>query len=141
MYYIGFLKNDVRHAVLFKSLKTPTKHDFRYFVSVSGPYNSWRHAQYTLKVLKDSYDIKENPVKDRITKKDIVRAVGLTKKIIKMYGVIRRKNPGNIGHEGQFLRHMRQLENYIVGSQEYVAILAKAYKEVQSIKGKYAKET
>lgn len=141
MYYIGFLKNDVRHAVLFKSLKTPKRGDFTYFVSVSGPYNSWRHAKYTLDVLKESYGVKENPVKNKITSKDVTKYTGLTKKVISMYNALRRKNPERIEHEGKFLRHISQLEKYVVGSKEYIDVLAKAYKEIKLIQGKYENKT
>lgn len=137
MYYIGFLKNDPRHAVLFKSVETPTKKNYAYFVAVSGPYNSWRAAKYSLEVLKDSDKVKENPVKNRLIKKEVVRATALTKKLIRMFGVIRKHNPGATG---RFLQYMKQLEKFVIGSKEYAEVLAKAYKEIETIRGKHAKE-
>lgn len=134
MYYIGFLKNDPNHAVLFKSIKKPTREDYRFFISVSGPYGSWREAKYSLDILKGrDRGIKENPVKYPITKADIKRSVGLTRKLIRMFGTLRKKNPSNVG---KFLTYMQQLEKLVVGSKEYAQVLAKAYQEMQAIKGK-----
>ena len=132
MYYIGFLKNDPNHAVLFKSVKVPTKTDYRFFVSVSGPYESWRSAKYSLAILKRRDNVKENPIKGLVTKEGIRKAVGLTKKAIKIYGIIRQKNPGENYHTSKFLRYMTELNKYVVGSKEYIAVLAKAYEHLES---------
>ena len=61
MYYLGFLAQDPKHVVIFKSVKTPKKDDFKYFTSVSGPYETEVMARYTLKQMKRQYGYKENP--------------------------------------------------------------------------------
>jgi hypothetical protein len=61
MYYLGFLSQDPKHVVIFKSLKMPKKGDFKYFASVSGPYETEVMARHTLSQLKKQYGYKENP--------------------------------------------------------------------------------
>mgnify|MGYP001561035566 CR=1 FL=1 len=130
MYYIGFLKNDHTHGVVFRSATKPKRIDYLYFLNVVGPYKSWDAAKNGLKLFRG---YKENPVKNGITKKDITKAIGLTKRVIRMFGALRKKNPVPIG---KFLSYMKQLEKLVVGSKEYAQVLAKAYQEVQAIKGK-----
>jgi hypothetical protein len=48
MYYIGFLKKDARHAMVFRSLKIPKATDYTYFVKVIGPYPTEQEANITL---------------------------------------------------------------------------------------------
>ena len=47
MYYIGFLKKDAKHAMVFKSLITNSKY-MGYFVKVIGPYPTEEEANITL---------------------------------------------------------------------------------------------
>lgn len=64
MYYIGFLKHDPKHTVLFKSIKRPTKSSFEYFIKVMGPYKSWNSARAMVDKLKKEYGVKENPSRE-----------------------------------------------------------------------------
>jgi hypothetical protein len=60
MYYLGFLKYSPKHAVIFRSIKTPQPGDFRYFVHVMGPYESEDKARAGLNRIK-GYGYRENP--------------------------------------------------------------------------------
>jgi len=78
MYYLGFLSQDPKHVVIFKSLKMPKKGDFKYFASVSGPYDTEVMARHTLSQLKKQYGYKENPCECKNPAK-----------------IARKSNPGN----------------------------------------------
>ena len=43
-----------------------------------------------------------------------------------------KKNPGKEYHDKKFMRYMRELEKYKVGSEPYIATLAKAYEHLES---------
>lgn len=67
------------------------------------------------------------------------QALALTKKVMayakKLYrheqaGV--RENPGAGYHDRKFLAYMKELEKYAIGSQPYIATLAKAYEHLES---------
>lgn len=133
-YYIGFLKTSPKHTVVFRSVVKPKKKDLTYFLKIVGPFADEGEAYHCLYELKKDYGVRDNPVKDPITKRDIIRAIGLTRKVVKMYGKIRKKNPGQGYHEQKFVQYMSQLEKYVVGSKLYMMILAKAYEHVKSIR-------
>ena len=70
------------------------------------------------------------------------QALALTKKVI-MYGKklllhekseLRRKNPIEARHVQGFIRGIKELDKYIVGSKPYIAALAKAYNYLQEVK-------
>jgi hypothetical protein len=63
-YYLGFLKQNTKDVVIFKSLKTPNRRDFSYFVRVMGPYKSEDGARaglHNLKVAYGEFGYRENP--------------------------------------------------------------------------------
>ena len=162
MYYIGFLKKDARHAMVFKSIKTPKRDDLTYFVKVMGPYGTERTARSRVNLIK-RYGYRENPVGEQIDKAvsyvkrgiraydafkgnpakviSHAQALKLTKKVIayakKLYkhekaGV--KGNPGAGYHDQKFLMYLRELEKYKLGSPPYIATLAKAYEHLESAK-------
>lgn len=202
MYYIGFLKKDARHAMVFKSIVKPKRDDLTYFVHVMGPYATERSARSRVNLIK-RYGYRENPVGEKIDKavsyvkrgiraydafkgnpatserqrrfmcaelgrkragkktrtgmkegqlRDFCKknpaqvishaqALKLTKKILgyakKLYrheqaGV--KGNPGAGYHDRKFLMYMRDLEKYKIGSEPYIATLAKAYEHLESAK-------
>lgn len=137
MYYLGFLKNNTTDVVIFKALKRPNHRDYSYFTKVMGPYRSEKSARSGLVALKrgyGEYGYSENPIKGLITKDGIRKAIALTKKVMKLYGKIRKKNPGKSYHDQHFLRYIKDLEKYIIGSAPYIATLAKAYEHLESAK-------
>jgi hypothetical protein len=67
MYYIGFLKKDARHAMVFRSIVKPKKDDLTYFVKVIGPYPEKWEAERTLRDLKH-VGWHENPVRESVAK-------------------------------------------------------------------------
>jgi len=177
MYYLGFLKQNTKDVVIFKSLKAPKKGDFSYFVRVMGPYSTEDKARTGLSQLKEAYGeygYRENPSpasRKRFLKKGIVcgkdhahsgrcakygnplknsisdkQALALTKKIV-AYGKklfkheqseLRRGNPVN-EHFDKFIRGMKTLEKYAVGSKPYIDALAKTYADLQVAKAKMGK--
>lgn len=81
-----------------------------------------------------------NPKEKVITHK---QALALTKKVIaygkklfkhEAHGIKYGTNPGEEYHNKRFIRYMRELENYELGSQKYIATLAKAYDQLESAK-------
>jgi len=60
MYYLGFLKEDTRHVVVFKSTIQPKSNDLTYFVKVVGPYITEQEARNDLRSLR-SKGYRENP--------------------------------------------------------------------------------
>lgn len=163
MYYIGFLKKDARHAMVFKSIKTPKKDDLTYFVHVMGPYATERTARSRVNLIK-RYGYRENPVGEKIDK-----AVSYVKRGIRAYDAFKQKNPAKVISHGQalkltkkilayakklykheqagtksnpgaeyhdkkFIRYLKELEKYKVGSEPYIATLAKAYEHLESAK-------
>lgn len=163
MYYLGFLKQNTKDVVIFKSLKAPRKGDFAYFIRVMGPYQTEGNARKGLVRLKESYGefgYHENPSskaraiykKKGITcRKDhahngkcasyqnplgatVEKAVKLTKKLVRAYDAFRQDNPRKSYHDQKFLRFMGELEKYKVGTPPYIAVLAKAYEHLQSAK-------
>jgi hypothetical protein len=132
-YYIGFLKKDARYAMVFKSIVKPKAQDYTYFVKVIGPYPEEWEAKKTLRDLKH-VGWRENPIKGLVTKDGIRKAIALSKKITKLYGVVRRKNPEVGEHQQKFLFYMQELEKYVVGSVPYIRVLARAYAHLQSVK-------
>ena len=84
-----------------------------------------------------------NPLKNSISDK---QALALTKKVI-AYGKkllkheqseLRRGNPVN-EHLDKFIRGMKTLERYAVGSKPYIDALAKTYADLQVAKAKMGK--
>lgn len=61
MYYVGFLKTDLRRMMLFWSDGKPTQQIYPYFGKVIGPYESEREARNAMKVGKVAYGYRENP--------------------------------------------------------------------------------
>jgi Protein of unknown function (DUF5661) len=64
MYYLGFLEQNTKDVVIFKSLKAPKKGDFSYFVRVMGPYSTEDKARKGLIHVKEAYGeygYRENP--------------------------------------------------------------------------------
>jgi hypothetical protein len=64
MYYLGFLKDNTKDVVIFKSLVKPKRGDFSYFLRVMGPYQSEKNARTGLRTLKRAYGeygYQENP--------------------------------------------------------------------------------
>lgn len=64
MYYLGFLKQNTKDVVVFKSIKVPKSGDFSYFVRVVGPYTTEEKARKGLRDLKVAYGehgYRENP--------------------------------------------------------------------------------
>lgn len=131
-YYIGFLKKQSRHIVVFKSVVAPKKSDLTFFVQVMGPFETEGEAKSQVVILKRRYGYTENPIKGLVTKGGIRKAIALTKKVIKIYGILRKKNPGVQYHDQKFLYYMKELEKYVVGSVPYIKILATAYAHLQS---------
>ena len=81
-----------------------------------------------------------NPGERVITHKE---ALALTKKVIaygkklfkhEAHGIKYGTNPGEEYHNQRFIRYMRELEKYELGSQKYIATLAKAYDQLESAK-------
>lgn len=137
MYYIGFLKKSKKHAVIFRSVVVPKKTDMTYFLKVMGPYRSEGAARRDLTEMKiDGYS--ENPIKGLITKDGVRKAVALTRKVYRLYGVIkkevRKENPGQEYHDRKFMLYMKELEKYAIGSSPYIATLAKAYEHLECAK-------
>jgi uncharacterized protein YneF (UPF0154 family) len=64
MYYLGFLKDDTKNVVVFRSTIRPKKKEHSYFVRVMGPYQSEANARRGLRTLKEAYGefgYQENP--------------------------------------------------------------------------------
>jgi len=135
MYYIGFLKKDARHVMVFKSIKTPKRDDLTYFVKVMGPYGTERTARSRVNLIK-RYGYRENPVGEKLQKvvMGADKAVAITKKLIRAYETLRKENPGAGYHDKKFLMYMKELEKYKLGSAPYIATLAKAYEHLESAK-------
>ena len=135
-YYLGFLKNkkDTDSAVVFKSMVRPDRDSYKYFVHVVGPFDTEKGARIELSVLKRRYGVKENPIKGLVTKDGIRKAIALSRKVKKLYGQIRKNNPGKSYHDRKFLQYMKELEKYVIGSAPYIAVLAKAYDQLESAK-------
>jgi hypothetical protein len=135
MYYIGFLKKDARHAMVFRSIKTPKKDDLTYFLHVMGPYGTERMARSRVNLMK-RYGYRENPIKEKMQKvvMGADKAISITKKLIRAYETLRHQNPGKSYHDKKFLLYIGELEKYKVGSPPYIATLAKAYEHLESAK-------
>lgn len=132
MYYIGFLSIDLNKMMLFWSDGKPTRQKFPYFGKVVGPYGSEKDARNTMTVVKKAYGYKENPIKGLVTKDGIRKVIALSRRIVKLYGKVRRKNPGEEYHTRKFTQYMRDLEKYKIGSRPYIETLAKAYEQLES---------
>lgn len=146
MYYLGFLKDDTKHVVVFKAIVKPKRGDYQYFTKVMGPYSTEDNARRGLVALRrvyGEYGYEENPVKESRVQyiKEVKRAIALTQKVMKLYGKIRKKNPGKSYHDQKFLQFMRDLEKYVVGSAPYIATLAKAYEHLESAKDSMREES
>jgi hypothetical protein len=128
-YYIGFLKESKKHAVVFKSIVKPKKDDLTYFLKVVGPYSSWDAAKIGLKMFRG---YRENPVTNPVSQDDVREAVQLTKRVYKLYKSVRKGNPGKRYHDQHFIQYMKDLDKYVLGSAPYTATLAKAYEHLQS---------
>lgn len=63
MWYIGFLKKNTKHTVLFQSIKTPKQSDLTYFLKVVGPFKTEDKARTEQFYLR-SQGYRENPVKN-----------------------------------------------------------------------------
>jgi len=64
MYYLGFLKNDLKYYVVFKSLVKPQRGDFKFFNRVMGPYmteEAARNGLITIRRVYGEYGYRENP--------------------------------------------------------------------------------
>jgi len=64
VYYLGFLKQNTRDVVIFKSTKPPRRNEYSYFVRVMGPYQTEEGARKGLHSLKEAYGeygYRENP--------------------------------------------------------------------------------
>lgn len=154
MYYIGFLKKDARHAMVFKSIKKPKQDDLTYFLHVMGPYVTERLARSRVNLIK-RYGYRENPVREKIKnvvkehyvmkwgkgrKKNVItpeKALRLTRKVIAYAKDLHKdykENPGQSYHDKKFLLYIGELEKYKVGSEPYIATLAKAYEHLESAK-------
>jgi hypothetical protein len=150
MYYLGFLKQNTKDVVIFKSIKAPSRKDFTYFVRVMGPYKSEAGARTGLHNLKKAYGEygyreESSCPKDHVhsgkcarygnpLKATVDKAVRLTRKFLRAYEAFRQENPGRDYHDQRFIRFMGELEKYNVGSPPYIATLAKAYEHLQSAK-------
>lgn len=135
MYYLGFLKSNTRDVVVFKSTVKPKPGDFKYFTGVMGPYRTEKETRKSLQAMRGE-GYRENPSQEtrKVTKDNIKRMIALSKKVMKLYGQIRKQNPGKSYHDQKFLMYMRDLEKYVIGSAPYIATLAKAYEHLQSAK-------
>lgn len=111
-HYIGFLKTDLNKMLYFVSDKKPTRNTHWYFGKVLGPYSSEQEARDTMSVLKRGYGYSENPVCKRNK---------------------RQKNPGEDFHVRKFIKFMKELEQYSVGSCEYKVALARANEHMKSV--------
>jgi excinuclease UvrABC nuclease subunit len=109
-HYIGFLKIDLDKMLYFTSDKKPTRFTHWYFGKVLGPYSSESEARNTMGVLKRGYGYRENPVRKN-----------------------RKNNPGDDFHVRRFIRYMKELEKYKVGSCEYKVALARANEHMESV--------
>src|SRR5574337_1078274 len=112
-------------------------------------YSAKEAMQLAWKEFRKTYDwyhgrvvVKNNPKKDNpervISHK---QALALTKKIIRYaeklfkherHGVKYGTNPGADYHDRKFIYYMKELEKYAIGSQPYIATLAKAYEHLES---------
>ena len=63
MYYLGFLKHNTKDVVIFRSLKTPKRGDFRYLTGVMGPYITEGEARKSLSAMRGQ-GYRENPSKE-----------------------------------------------------------------------------
>lgn len=140
-YYIGFFNIDLNKMMKFYSSTKPTKKEYPFFGKVTGPYETEREVDDTMKVLKRAYGYRDNPVSNKIKKSDIIKgmkqAIKLTQKLMKEYDKIKSKRKGNPGkeyHDRKFMMYLKELDKYRVGSQKYIATLAKAYEHLQSAK-------
>lgn len=132
-FYIGFLKKNKKHAVVFRSEVIPKKKDLVYFVKVLGPYPTESAARIGLRDLK-SFGYTENPIKGIITKGGIRKAIGITRKVLVIYGKIRKKNPGKMYHDRKFIQYMHDLRKHVIGSVGYMITITKAHEHLQSVK-------
>ena len=77
---------------------------------------------------------------EKMYKKNVMspeKALRLTRKVIAYAKEIHKdykENPGQSYHDRKFLAYMKELEKYKVGSQPYIATLAKAYEHLESAK-------
>ena len=139
MYYIGFLKKDAEHAMVFKSVVSPKKGDYTYFVKIIGPYPEKAEADMILRNFK-AVGWHDNPVVNKKRIKNIMspeKALRLTRKVISYAKDLHKEyksNPGVAYHDKKFLFFMRELEKYKIGSPPYISTLAKAYEHLESAK-------
>lgn len=142
-YYLGFLKKSVRHVVLFRSIVKPKKTDMTYFVKIMGPYATWKEARNDLTILKRELGYKENPSVSERQRRFMCAELGrlragkkrktrMTEKQLRDF--CRKNNPGEAYHDQKFMRYMKELEKYVIGSAPYIATLAKAYDQLESAK-------
>lgn len=112
-HYIGFLKTDLNKMLYFTSEKKPTRFTHWYFGKVLGPYESESGALNTMGVLKRGYGYRSNPVRGKRT--------------------TRRKNPGEDFHVRKFIKFMKELDKYELGSCKYQITLAKANEHMRAV--------
>jgi hypothetical protein len=80
---------------------------------------------------------KKNPCRCNPVKVSYSKALALTKKVIAYAKDLHKdykNNPGAGYHDKRFMRYMRQLEMFKVGSEQYMTTLAKAYEHLKSAK-------
>jgi len=65
MYYIGFLRDDLRRMILFHSSSVPVQRRYVYFGKVVGPYDTESEARFAMSALKRAYGYTENPVRGK----------------------------------------------------------------------------
>ena len=64
MYYLGFLKHNMRDVVIFRAIVKPQKDSYKYFLHVMGPYPSENQARRVLSAMRTEYPFRENPSKE-----------------------------------------------------------------------------
>lgn len=87
--------------------------------------------QYYMHLAKMEKQYKKN------AKMSVAKAMKLTKKVIayaKDLHSTYKENPGQAYHDQKFIRYMKELDKYKIGSQPYIATLAKAYEHLESAK-------
>jgi hypothetical protein len=108
MYYIGFLKKDARHAMVFKSLVKPKSAGMTYFVKVIGPYPTEQEANMILRNFK-AVGWHDNPVGK------IDKIVSYAKRGIRAYEAFKQENPNQLRKYGmknpaQVISHKQALQ-------------------------------
>jgi hypothetical protein len=109
MYYLGFLKRDMRHVVVFRAIVKPKPGDYTYFLKVIGPYITEQEARNDLRHMRG---YRENPATSERQRKFMCAELGrlrsgkrtqttMTEKQVRDF--CRKKNPAKYLSDRQAL--------------------------------------